>query len=107
MSESGAAPRMTGTALVARTVARLVTGTEWARVGVYVRGPLLTLDNVAQRPFPAGRPFDNFPAQGSQLTEEFFHQLRVIAGHDAQSIPRLVLDSRAFQTDFQVPHILF
>ncbi len=46
MGESGAAPRVTGTALVARTVARLATGTEWARVGVYVRGPLLTLVTV-------------------------------------------------------------
>jgi PAS domain S-box-containing protein len=33
---------VTGPALVARAVARVATGTEWARVGASVRGPLLT-----------------------------------------------------------------
>lgn len=43
MGESGAAQRVTGTALVARAVARVASGTQWARVGANVRGPLLTL----------------------------------------------------------------
>jgi two-component system cell cycle sensor histidine kinase/response regulator CckA len=43
MDQSGAAQRVTGTTLVARAVARVAAGTEWARVGSSVRGPLLTL----------------------------------------------------------------
>jgi len=63
MGESGAAPSVTGTALVARTVSRLATGTDWARVGVYVRGPLLTLatvilfDVLRRNNLPLSHPF--------------------------------------------------
>ena len=63
MSESGAAQRVTGTALVARAVARVATGTEWARVGASVRGPLLTLatailfDVLARHNQPISHPF--------------------------------------------------
>jgi PAS domain S-box-containing protein len=48
---------------MARTVARLATGTEWARVGAYVRGPLLTLaavilfDVLRRNELPIAHPF--------------------------------------------------
>jgi hypothetical protein len=37
---------VTGTALAARAIALVRTGTDWARGGAYVRGPLLTLATV-------------------------------------------------------------
>lgn len=63
MGQSGAARRVTGTAIVARAVARVTTGTEWARVGTYVRGPLLTLatvilfDQLRRNNLPIAEPF--------------------------------------------------
>jgi PAS domain S-box-containing protein len=63
MGGSGAVPRLSGTAHVARTVARLATGSEWSRVGVYVRGPLLTLavvilfDILRRNDLPIAQPF--------------------------------------------------
>ncbi|MEO8089257.1 MAG: ATP-binding protein [Gemmatimonadales bacterium] len=63
MGQSGAARRVTGTALVARAVARVTAGTEWARVGPYVRGPLLTVaavilfDQLRRHNFPITQPF--------------------------------------------------
>jgi two-component system cell cycle sensor histidine kinase/response regulator CckA len=59
MGESGAAQRVTGTALVAR----VASGAEWARVGASVRGPLLTLatailfDVLARNNLPISHPF--------------------------------------------------
>ena len=63
MGESGAAQRVTGTALVARAVARVASGAEWARVGASVRGPLLTLatailfDVLRRHDLPIAHPF--------------------------------------------------
>ncbi len=63
MGESGAAQRVTGTALVARAIARVTSRTEWARVGSSVRGPLLTLattilfDVLARHNLPIAHPF--------------------------------------------------
>ena len=63
MGQSGAAQRVTGTAFVTRTVARLGTGTDWARVGAYVRGPLLTVaavilfDVLRRNALPITQPF--------------------------------------------------
>ena len=63
MGQSGAAQRVTGTALVARAIARATSRTEWARVGVYVRGPLLTLaavilfDQLRRHNLPITYPF--------------------------------------------------
>jgi PAS domain S-box-containing protein len=63
MGQSGAAQRVTGTALVARAVARVASGAEWARVGSSVRGPLLTLatailfDVLARHNLPILHPF--------------------------------------------------
>ena len=63
MGQSGAAPRVAGTALVARAVARMASGAEWARVGASVRGPLITLatailfDVLARNNLPISHPF--------------------------------------------------
>ena len=64
MGESGAAQRVTGTALVARAVARVASRAEWARVvGASVRGPLLTLatailfDVLRRHDLPISHPF--------------------------------------------------
>ncbi|MBA3760684.1 MAG: hypothetical protein H0X07_09120, partial [Gemmatimonadales bacterium] len=63
MGQSGAARRVTGTAIVARAVARVTTRTEWTRVGTYVRGPLLTLatvilfDQLRRNNLPIAEPF--------------------------------------------------
>ncbi len=63
MNQSGAAQRVTGTALVARAVARVASGAEWARVGASVRGPLLTMatailfDVLARHNLPVAHPF--------------------------------------------------
>ncbi|HWN18273.1 MAG TPA: ATP-binding protein [Gemmatimonadales bacterium] len=63
MGQSGAAQRVTRTALAARAIARVATGTEWARVGAYVRGPLLTLatvilfDQLRRNNLPITHPF--------------------------------------------------
>ena len=62
MGESGA-HRIPGTALVARAVAQVASGAEWARVGASVRGPLLTLatailfDVLARHNLPIAHPF--------------------------------------------------
>lgn len=62
MGQSGAARRAAGTA-IARAVARVITKTEWARVGMYVRGPLLTLatvilfDQLTRNNLPITHPF--------------------------------------------------
>ncbi len=62
MGQSGATQRVTGTAFVARAVAR-VTGAEWARAGIYVRGPLLTavmvivFDVMRRNDLPITQPF--------------------------------------------------
>jgi len=63
MGQSGASQRVTGTALVARAVARVASRTEWARVGASVRGPLLTMatailfDVLARHNLPIAHPF--------------------------------------------------
>ena len=63
MGQSGAAQRVAGTALVARAVARMASGAEWARVGASVRGPLITLatailfDVLARNNLPISHPF--------------------------------------------------
>ncbi|HEV8177040.1 MAG TPA: PAS domain S-box protein, partial [Gemmatimonadales bacterium] len=63
MGQSGAARRVTGTAIVARAVARVTTRTDWSRVGTYVRGPLLTLatvilfDQLRRNNLPIAEPF--------------------------------------------------
>ena len=63
MGESGAFQRVTATGVVARSLARVTSRTEWARVGPSVRGPLLTLattilfDVLARHGFPIAHPF--------------------------------------------------
>ena len=62
MGESGSVQRVTGSALV-RTAARVAAGTDWARVGARVQGPLLTLgtaivfDLLARNNLPIAHPF--------------------------------------------------
>jgi two-component system, cell cycle sensor histidine kinase and response regulator CckA len=54
---------VTSTALAARAIALVRTGTDWARVGAYVRGPLLTLatvilfDQLRRNNLPIPHPF--------------------------------------------------
>jgi two-component system, cell cycle sensor histidine kinase and response regulator CckA len=63
MGQSGAAQRVTGTAVVSRAIARMASGSEWARVGANVRGPLVTLataivlDVLARHNLPITYPF--------------------------------------------------
>ena len=63
MGESGAAQRVSGSALLARAAARVASGADWARVGSNVRGPLLTLataivfDILARNNLPVAYPF--------------------------------------------------
>src|SRR3954464_2268695 len=63
MGESGAAPRLSGSGLLARTTARAPSREDWARIGLSVRGPLLTLataiafDLLARHSMPVGHPF--------------------------------------------------
>jgi two-component system cell cycle sensor histidine kinase/response regulator CckA len=62
MGQSGAAQRVTGSALLTRAAARVASGAEWARVGPNVRGPLLTLalaiafDVLARHNLPIAHP---------------------------------------------------
>ncbi len=62
MAQSGAVQRVTGSTMV-RTATRLASGADWARVGAYVRGPLLTLataivfDVLARNGLPIAHPF--------------------------------------------------
>ena len=63
MGQSGAVQRVTGTAMVSRAIARVASGSDWARVGANVRGPLLTLataillDVLARNSLPIAYPF--------------------------------------------------
>ena len=63
MGQSGAVQRVTGTAIVSRAIARMGAGSDWARVGANVRGPLLTLataillDVLARNNLPIAYPF--------------------------------------------------
>ena len=62
MAQSGAVQRVTGSTLVRRAT-RVATEADWATVGVYVRGPLLTLaiaivfDVLARNAHPIAHPF--------------------------------------------------
>jgi len=62
MAQSGAVQRVTGSTFVRRAT-RLATEADWPRVGLYVRGPLLTLataivfDVLARNGFPVAHPF--------------------------------------------------
>src|SRR5918994_7053122 len=62
MAQSGAVQRVTGSTFVRRAT-RLATEADWARVGLYVRGPLLTLataivfDVLARNAYPVAHPF--------------------------------------------------
>jgi two-component system cell cycle sensor histidine kinase/response regulator CckA len=63
MTEGGAAHRMSGSGILARATARARTREDWARIGLSVRGPLLTLatailfDQMARRELPVAHPF--------------------------------------------------
>lgn len=63
MGESGAAQRVTGSALLMRAAARLASGADWVKVGANVRGPLITLamaivfDVLARNNLPIAHPF--------------------------------------------------
>src|ERR671911_2914649 len=62
MAQSGAVQRVTGSTFVRRAT-RLAAEADWARVGLYVRGPLLTLataivfDVLARNAYPVAHPF--------------------------------------------------
>jgi two-component system cell cycle sensor histidine kinase/response regulator CckA len=63
MTESGAAHRMSGSGVLARVSARVRSREDWARIGLSVRGPLLTLatailfDQMARHGLPVAHPF--------------------------------------------------
>jgi PAS domain S-box-containing protein len=63
MGQSGAVHRISGSGLIARTSARVLPRADWARIGLSVRGPLLTLataiafDLLARRGLPVAHPF--------------------------------------------------
>jgi two-component system, cell cycle sensor histidine kinase and response regulator CckA len=63
MGESGAVHRISGSGLLARTAARVPTRADWTRIGLSVRGPLLTLaaaivlDQLARHNLPVSHPF--------------------------------------------------
>jgi two-component system, cell cycle sensor histidine kinase and response regulator CckA len=63
MTESGAAQRGSGSALLVRAAQRLPSRTDWARIGQKVRGPLLTgataiiFDILARNDLPIAHPF--------------------------------------------------
>lgn len=63
MGESGAAQRVTGSALLVRAAARVASSADWPRVGSIVRGPLVTLalailfDVLARNNLPIAHPF--------------------------------------------------
>ncbi|MFL5402728.1 MAG: ATP-binding protein [Gemmatimonadales bacterium] len=63
MAESGAAHPVSGSGLLARAAARAPRRADWARIGLSVRGPLLTLataillDQLARHNVPVAHPF--------------------------------------------------
>jgi PAS domain S-box-containing protein len=63
MTESGAAPRVSGSSIIARASTRARSREDWTRIGLSVRGPLLTLalailfDQMARHDLPVGHPF--------------------------------------------------
>ena len=63
MTESGAVPRKSGSALLGRAVERLPSRADWARISYQVRGPLITLataivfDVLARNGLPIAHPF--------------------------------------------------
>jgi two-component system cell cycle sensor histidine kinase/response regulator CckA len=63
MGESGAVHRTTGSGLLAWTAARVPSRADWARIGLSVRGPLLTtataiaFDLLARHGFQVSHPF--------------------------------------------------
>ncbi len=63
MTESGAAPRVSGSSIFARASARVRSRVDWARIRLSVRGPLVTLalvvlfDQMARHDLPVRHPF--------------------------------------------------
>jgi two-component system, cell cycle sensor histidine kinase and response regulator CckA len=63
MTGSGAARRVSGSSILARASARARSREDWARIGLSVKGPLLTLaiailfDQMARHDLPVGQPF--------------------------------------------------
>src|SRR5918992_1226365 len=63
MTESGAAHRISGSRVLAAVSARVRSREDWTRIGLSVRGPLLTLalaivfDQMARQGLPFAHPF--------------------------------------------------
>src|ERR687896_1862117 len=63
MTDSGAAHRVSGSGILSRVTARARSREDWARIGLHVRGPLLTLalaivfNEMVQRDIPFAHPF--------------------------------------------------
>ena len=73
MGESGAAHRISGSGLLARTAARVPSRADLARIGPSVRGPLLTL--------AAAIGFDILARHNLELAHPFAHgRLRLCSG---------------------------
>src|SRR3954465_9453856 len=70
MGESGAARRLSGSGLLARTAARAPSREDWARIGLSVRGPLLTLATAIA--------FDLLARHGLQVSHPFVFLLLTV-----------------------------